>query len=943
MRIYERFDKTSENTEKQRAYYIPYESLEKALEGKKENSAYYKLLNGLWNFKYFERDIDVPDTIDSWDTIDVPSCWQTKGYEKPYYTNVNYPYPVDAPFVPDENPCGVYERTFFLDDKWIKRKTYIVFEGVSSCLFLYVNGKYVGFSQGSHNQAEFNITQYCINGENTITVKVLKWCVGSYLEDQDFFRYSGIFRDVYLLSREENHIKDVYIKADTKSITVSQKNYEIYDGNVKVENLDNPVLWNAENPHLYTVVVKGDTEYIPFYVGMRDVKISDKGELLINGTPVILKGVNHHDTHPVNGWTMTNDELIIDLILMKELNINTVRCSHYPPTPEFLNMCDRLGFYVIDEADLETHGYVSRMRGYREYDVDDPIWPCQNPDFKDMFLERMVKMVERDKNHPCIIMWSTGNESGYGVNQDYMIDYARKRDDTRLIHCEDATRKGDNHNVDVLSGMYIELDKIKEYGEKGLSRPYFLCEYSHAMGNGPGDVGDYMDLFTKYPNLIGGCIWEWADHTVIENGISKYGGDFGELTDDGNFCCDGLVFADRSFKAGSLNAKYSYQYFNSCLSGNKIKIENRYDFTNLNEFTIEIELNVDGVSVQKVNKNICLEPHCSTEIDIPFNIPKECKYGAYININLISSENKLVAKKQHKLETQLKSFKPSSLAVNISDDKYNYYISSKNHQYTFSKLYGCIESIIKNGKEQLAEKAKLTVWRAPTDNDRKVKSEWGLVNRDNLAGENMNRLFSKVYSCELNGNKITVTGSLAGVARLPFFRYTAEYEFFESGEVKISLNGKMRESLNTFLPRLGFEFKISSQNKEFTYYGMGKEENYCDMNRHTRIGLYHSSAENEYVNYIVPQEHGNHTKAKFLEMDNSLKFFTDGEFEFNVSDYSAEALTDAMHTDELTKNGYTNIRIDYKVSGIGSNSCGPRISEKYQLKDDVTNFEFYII
>ena len=944
MRIYERFDKTSENREPQRAYYIPYDSLEKALDGKKEKSAYYRLLNGKWNFKYFERDIDVPEKISEWDTIDVPSCWQTRGYDKPCYTNLNYPHPVDAPYVPDDNPCGVYERTFTLNEKWINRKTYIVFEGVSSCLLLYVNNNYVGFSQGSHNQSEFDITKYVSAGENTITAKVLKWCVGSYLEDQDFFRYSGIFRDVYLLSREENHIKDVFIKADTKSISVNAENYEIYDGKTKVENLDNPILWNAEKPHLYTVIVKGETEYIPFSIGMREIKISEKGELLVNGTSVILRGVNHHDTHPLNGWRMTEEELLKDLKLMKELNINTVRMSHYPPTPEFLNMCDRLGFYVIDEADLETHGYYIRIGGGCGYDVDNHIWPCQNPNFKEMFLERVIKMVERDKNHPSIIMWSTCNESGYGVNQDYMIDWVRCRDNSRFIHCEDATRKGDNHNVDVLSGMYIALDKVKEYGEnKNNTKPYFLCEYSHSMGNGPGDVGDYMELFAKYPNLIGGCIWEWADHTFIENGVCKYGGDFNELSDDGNFCCDGLVFSDRSFKAGSLDAKYSYQYFNSEIKDGKIIIENRYDFTNLNEFDVKLELNVDGKTVAELTKNLSVIPHESIEIDMPFDIPKECEYGTFLNITLIEKNGRIAAKKQHQLVSFVKKIATSKPIDKIKENNGKFYVDTANRNYIFNKHYGCLESIRIDGKEKLAENVQLTLWRAPTDNDRKVKSEWGLINKNNWSGENMNRLFSKVYSCELEDNIISVSGALSGVGRMPIIKYTARYEFFKDGEVKIILNANLREDLRTYLPRLGFEFKlVSSGDNKFTYYGMGEEENYCDMHHHARVGMYESSATNEYVPYVMPQEHGNHTRTKLLKMGSGITFQTDNEFEFAVSEYSKEALTEATHTDELYKNGYANVRIDYKVSGIGSGSCGPQISDKYRLKDKTIEFEFYI-
>lgn len=947
MRIYENYKMTSENREPQRSYYIPYDSLEKALAGNKNESEYYRLLNGSWKFAYFERDIDVPEKISSWDTVPVPSCWQTLGYDKPGYTNVNYPHPVDAPYVPDDNPCGVYERTFDIQNSWNGRKTYIVFEGVSSCMFLYINGVYVGFTQGSRLQAEFDISDYVHEGSNTVTAKVLKWCVGSYLEDQDCFRYSGIFRDVYLLSREQNHIKDVYIKSDTKTITVDAPDYEIYDGNKKIDNLDNPVLWNAENPHLYTVIVKGKTEYIPFYVGMREVKITPEGVFTINGVPVILKGVNHHDTHPIKGFCETDDELLKELMLMKELNINAIRTSHYPPTPEFLNMCDKLGFYVIDETDLEAHGYIQRYGSQKYYyDVEeDKIWPCQNPDFKDMFLERMQRMVERDKNHACVVMWSTGNESGYGVNQDAMIDWARSRDSSRLFHCEDASRKDDNRNVDVVSQMYYSIGQITEYAQNEENKkPFFLCEYAHAMGNGPGDIHDYVEAFKKYAKLMGGCIWEWTDHTLIVDGIPKYGGDFGEITSDGNFCCDGLVFHDRTLKAGSLSAKYAYQYFDAELIGNKIKITNWYDFTNLDKYKILMTLCKDGETVCEKQMTLNINPHESMEIDIPFDIPEKCRLGTYINVSLAENSGREAGMVQLKAENRVEktelSVKKSS---GITEDELRIYVSGKNYSYIFNKHYGAFESIVKNNKELLAGLTKLTVWRAPTDNDRNIKKKWGYIDNDNWSGENMNKLFSKVYSCTLENNKITVKGSLAGVSRLPLLHHTTVYEFFDGGEIKVTLHADVRSKLEIYLPRLGFEITSAVPNDGFTYFGMGDKECYCDMNCHAKVGLYKSNARSEYVKYIVPQEHGNHIKTKILKMDSGLSFASDGEFEFSVSEYTSEELTNAAHINELKPNGFTNIRIDYKNSGIGSNSCGPALEKKYRLDEKSVDFSFYMM
>ncbi|MBR1969791.1 MAG: DUF4981 domain-containing protein [Clostridia bacterium] len=943
MRIYERFDKISENREKQRAYYIPYESLEKALEGNKHNSAYYKLLNGNWKFAYFKRDIDVPEKITAWDIVEVPSCWQSTGYEKWWYTNLNYPHAVDAPYVPDDNPCGVYERQFIIDEKWNRRKTYVVFEGVSSCLFLYINGKYVGTSQGSHLQSEFDITSYLYKGENTITVKVLKWCVGSYLEDQDFFRCNGIFRDVYLLSREENHIKDVFIKADTKTIEVNAEYYEIYDGTKKVENLDNPILWNAENPHLYTVIVKGKTEYIPFKVGMRDVSVSENGELLINGVPVILKGVDHHDTHPLKGWTMSDEDILKDLTLMKQLNINAIRTSHYPPTAEFLNYCDEFGFYVIDETDVETHGYVLRKCEGTDYDSENPIWPCTNPDFKDMFVERMMRMVERDKNHPSVIFWSTGNESGYGPNHDAMVEWARERDNSRLYHCEDACRKRRNENFDVYSRMYQPIPDMEEYGKNpDNKKPYFLCEFSHSMGNGPGDVYDYVELFKKYKNLCGGCIWEWADHNYFENGALRYGGDNGEPTHDGNFCCDGLVFSDRTFKAGSYEAKYAYQYFDTEIVENKLKITNWYDFTNLNKYTLAMELQCDGKTISETEIKVSVLPHNSITVDIPFDVPEKCKWGVYLNISLVDSKHFEVGMKQHKLDVETEKIPVTEANIGITEDDYRAYISGNGYHYIFNKHYGTIESIVKNGKEQIKGPVCLSVWRAPTDNDRRVEEKWG--HRDTVNGENMDRISSKVYSCNVKDNQIFVEGSLAGMSRMPLIRYNTEYTFYEDGKINVRLKAKVREDLEIFLPRIGFEFAVNKKNDSFTYFGMGERENYCDMCHHAKVGLYESCAEKEYVPYVMPQEHGNHTKAKFLEMGSGIIFASDGEFEFNVSEYTKEALTMANHTDELIKSNCTNVRIDYKSTGLGSASCGPQdFMPKYCLYDKNIEFEFYIM
>ena len=578
MRIYENPEKTAKNRLPQRAYYIP------------SGISTRTMLNGDWRFHYFARDIDVPEQITEWDTVPVPSCWQLLGYEEPNYTNINYPYPCDAPFVPDDNPVGVYERDFALDALW--GKVYFVLEGVSSCAFVSVNGSFVGFTQGSHLQAEFDITPFVREGENTLRVAVLKWCCGSYLEDQDAFRYNGIFRDCYLLQRPVGHLRDVHVTAEGSTVTVKTdapaavalfapngEKLGEKEGDCVSFTVNDPVLWTAETPALYTAVLTRDGETVSVRTGFRSIAISDTHALLINGVAVKLHGVNHHDTDKFRGWCQNDAALRRDLRLMKELNINCIRTSHYPPTPYFLELCDEMGFYVILETDIETHGFVRRNPNVSYgYDVESPDWPCQRAEWKHEFVERMERAILRDRNHPSIIMWSTGNESGHGVNHIAMIKRARAEKDGRLIHCEDASRKGDNSNVDVISQMYWSIPDIEKFIATA-DKPFFLCEYAHAMGNGPGDVCDYNALFDRHDALIGGCIWEWADHVVTVDGVQKYGGDFAsELTNDGNFCCDGMVFADRSLKAGSLEVKTAYQPMRTAFENGVLSVYNRFDF-----------------------------------------------------------------------------------------------------------------------------------------------------------------------------------------------------------------------------------------------------------------------------------------------------------------------------------------------------------------------------
>ena len=949
MRKYEDLRYLQENRLKQRAYYIP------------ENKGACISLNGDWDFAFYERDDD--ESPAKTGVIDVPSCWQCRGYEAPYYTNVIYPYPVDPPYVPMDNPMGVYHREFTVADP--EKKYYIVFEGVGSSLELYINGEFAGYSQGSHLQAEFDITELVHEGTNEVTAKVRKWCSGSYLEDQDCFRHNGIFRDVYVLSRPHGHIVDIDICTENNRIQVefegsahislldAKKNcLETCDAQGRAEfAVDRPIHWNAEEPYLYELIFEYQGEVIRQSVGFVTYGVNERGAFVVNGVEVKLKGINHHDTHPTNGYSMTNEELLEDLRLMKKLNINCIRTSHYPPSPIMLEYCNRLGFYVMLETDIETHGFACRDAGGNGYDClnGNQEWIGNQKEWLDAFMERMERAYHRDKNHPCIFSWSTGNESGHCDNHYEMIKWLRKTDKRRLIHCEDASRAVDvadeafrapqfYERLDIHSRMYPQISHLEEYA-KDDSRPlpYFLCEYSHAMGNGPGDVADYWEVIRRYPKLIGGCIWEWADHTFVENGVPKYGGDFGELTDDGNFCADGLVTHDRRFKAGTLNAKYVYQYIGFALEGNRVMITNHHDFVNANRYRVEIQVNVDGETIRTQTMIPDLEPKQSTCVEIEW--PKICRLGAYVVCRAIDSDGETAALWECELPTEKviagKKIQPAA----VREFSNRYVVTGDDFEYEISKHTALPVHIVKNGVEQLAAPVRMSVWRAPIDNERHMKNKWG--HPGSKEGENLDRIFNHVYSNTLTETGITFNGSLGGVGRTPFLHYTLNYRFSADGEMKLEISAKVRENF-IWLPRFGFEFNLIPENRSFRYFGRGPMENYCDMYAHTTTGWFFSDADGEYFPYMMPQEHGNHTGCKELHIDNGLSFIAEDVFEGQVLPFSAVELTKAIHIDELKSNGAVNVRIDYKGSGLGSNSCGPVLLEKYRLEEKEFTFAFSV-
>ncbi|NLC68517.1 MAG: DUF4981 domain-containing protein, partial [Clostridiaceae bacterium] len=696
------------NREKPRAYYIPYADARTASSNKRGKSPFYQTLNGSWKFKYYKSVKLVEDgffgkdaDVNTWDDLIVPSCWQVKGYDQCHYTNVNYPFTCDPPHVPGENPAGVYVREFNISSSWENKEKYIVFEGVNSCFYLWVNGVFAGYSQGSRVPAEFNITPYISAGRNRIAVMVLKWCDGSYLEDQDVWRFSGIFRDVYLLARDKQHIRDVFIKQefskDFKKATVKCEinikagaeddigdvkediykaevfkeevredilkeevikeeiekiraelvdnkgmriaglvksaegnrfnDHSIGCANAVIENavvefeIDNPVLWNAENPYLYRLFIHYGEEVLLFYVGLRKIEIKD-GVFMINGRAVKLKGVNRHDSHLELGQTVPLNHMVRDLMIMKRHNINAIRTSHYPNDPRFLDLCDYYGFYVVDEADLECHG-VQRAGDFHMLSKD-PVW-------EEAFVDRVRRMVERDKTHACVVMWSLGNESGYDINHIAMARWTKSRDESRPVHYEGAASiyrgNPDTRFIDVESRMYPHVEFVEQYAlNEENKKPLFLCEYSHAMGNGPGDLKDYWDIIYKYPRLMGGCVWEWCDHAIkslTRDGREyyAYGGDFGDEPNDGNFCMDGLVYPDRRPHTGLLELKkviapVKIEAYD--LERGLIKVTNLYDFKDLSGITLAWKVERNGETIKQGEiYDLAIGPQQSAIIELP--------------------------------------------------------------------------------------------------------------------------------------------------------------------------------------------------------------------------------------------------------------------------------------------------------------------------------------
>lgn len=951
------------NREKPRAYYIPCDSLDNALAGKKESSAFYRLLNGNWDFKYYPSVYEAEEPISEWDTIPVPSAWQMHGYDIPQYINAFYPFPVNPPHIPAQNPAGIYRTDFYLPSAWQGKTVTLNFEGVASCFYLYINQKPVGYSQGTHLPSEFNITKYLVDGKNEVRVKVLKWCDGSYLEDQDFYRLSGIFRDVYLLARPEDHIRDFFVRTDVRGdyktgiISVAELDREaeisVYspEGNLIGQNsrcftIENAKLWNCETPYLYKLVLHYNGEYICQEVGIRKAEVSRKGELLINGTAVKLKGVNRHDANPVLGYVTPRGALIKDLVEMKKHNVNCIRTSHYPNTPEFLNLCSRFGFYLLDECDIECHGFAAA-------DIPWEKSPTQLTSWAGAYHDRMERMVERDKNQACVIIWSLGNESGHGKNMTENALWAKKRDGSRLIHYEQM----ETPEMDIHSRMYSDLPTVEKMGinDEKDPRPFFLCEYSHAMGTGPGDLKDYWKLFYRYPRLIGGCVWEWADHSaqVEVNGqkMYTYGGYFGEYPNDGNFCADGLVAPDRSEKSATRELKAAYQYAGLEYSEKTLKVTNLFDFINLDVYYLVWKAQKDGKTVAQGMIFPDIAPKHSQSYRLDFEMPEACRYGNYLNVECFLKNDTFwadsgfpTAYAQFELPCVIRKDpeKPAAASPDFEETACKIRVAGEEFVYTFDKLNGYFESLNYKKIEFLHQPMDLTVWRPLTDNDRtaSAEGEW--------RGACYHLLQTQVLSAaaeKADGTlKISVSSVLSSPFRAPAITVETVYSVDGNGRITVSTKADVQKDL-PYLPRFGYEMVLPEGFENVEYFGMGEGQNYIDFDAGSKMGYYRSTVDEMFVDTICPQESGNHRNVKLLKIQNPAEqglAITADRFEFKVCHYESSNIESALYKRDLIRKKETYLRVDYKVSGVGSNRCGPPLQEKYRLLDKSIDFSFVL-
>ena len=1003
-RYYENLSVLHENTMPARAYYIPASKRMDNLVEHREESDRMQLLNGTWKFQYFNSIYDIQDSFfeknydtENFDEIQVPSVWQMAGYDTHQYTNIRYPFPFDPPYVPQDIPCGAYVHTFEYSRDEKAPKSFLNFEGVDSCFYVWINGSYIGYSQVSHMTSEFDVTDVLQDGTNTVAVLVMKWCDGSYLEDQDKFRMSGIFRDVYILKRPKQAISDYHIKTRIEDmlakVEIEMKFYSPLNVKISIEDrngavvalgsiaeegtavleIASPELWNTENPYLYKLILETENEVIVDHIALRKIEIKDQ-VIYLNGQKIKFRGVNRHDSDPVTGFTINPEQITTDLTLMKQHNFNAIRSSHYPNAPFFYEMCDKYGFMVIDEADIEAHGPFmiyrkedtdyNRFKRWNEKIADDPVW-------EEAIVDRVKLMVERDKNRFCIVMWSMGNESAYGCNFEKALEWTKNFDPDRITQYESARYRNydetyDYSNLDVYSRMYPALSEIQEYLDKDGSKPFLLVEYCHSMGNGPGDFEDYFQMIQDNDKMCGGFVWEWCDHAIAhgtaENGktIYAYGGDHGEEIHDGNFCMDGLVYPDRTVHTGLLEYKNVYRparVISYDKESGELVLHNYMDFDNLKDYVkISYELTQDGLLIGKGKlAEVSVVPHSEGKTNLQVNVPENGKcylkltYHLKKEMPLLEEDYILgfdeieVSQKDAKCQLAEKWVEKTvtDSELQVSEDDTQIHIKGREFAYTIDRRTALFTEMKFAGREYLNHPMELNIWRAPTDNDMYIKSEWKKAHYD--------KAYTRAYTTEVvqgkHGVKITSHASVVAETVQKILDVTITWKIEAAGKIDADI-AVTKDDEFPDLPRFGVRMFLDKKLSAVRYFGMGPQESYCDKHQAASHGLYQANVDDLHEDYIRPQENGSHYDCEYVELNNSrygIVASAEKAFSFNASYYTQEELEKKTHNYELTESDSVVFCVDYALNGIGSNSCGPVVLEQYRFDDVLFRFQFTLI
>ncbi|OJF92778.1 hypothetical protein AX762_09650 [Alkalibacterium sp. 20] len=992
------------NRQPEHAYFFTYKDSDTALTYDRTRSSGFTLLNGVWKFHYGKHPNDVDEGFfekefsdRSWESLHVPSQWEMKGFGKPHYTNVQYPFPVDPPHIPSDNPTGAYRKEFYLTE--LNERSVIRFEGVDSAFDLWLNGKYIGYSTGSRIAAEFDVSDFLVKGNNTLAVKVYKWSAQSYLEDQDMWWLSGIFRDVYIISKEAAGIKNYFVKtlfgpeykdaelnlsveftkaSIGKELVVQLLDHEqnkVFEESILIEKetvnftkkIEEPHKWSAEEPYLYhlQLMIKNDDdilEVIPQRVGFRQVELKD-GLIQVNGKRILFKGVNRHEFHPEHGRYVTVDVMEQDLKLMKQHNINAIRTSHYPSDPRFYDLCDEYGFYVIDETDLETHGFVL---------INDPDQLSDNKDWQKNYVDRITRMVERDKNHPAVIIWSLGNESGFGQNHLAMAEWARGRDDTRLLHYEGESirildesnyePKQLNQSADFFSTMYTDVERLEKLGKQTqLEQPHVLCEFAHAMGNGPGGFKEYTDLFNKYPRLQGGFVWEWIDHgikSVNEDGqeFYAYGGDFGEHPHDGNFVIDGLIFPDRTPSPALQDYKRAIQPVKAELDGNKLTVTNRYDFVALNHLKGCWVLKQNGKIVKQGDLDVSgVKAHESETIDLPVDLSEITQESQLLvefqteTATRWSDRGHLVAWDQFTIGNEVTYPKTISTDEPIErfEDGDTLVLHNGRFKLVFDTFKGKIKTYMAKGDLLIEDGPENNFWRAMTDNDSIGHDDFGTSpNRDVWKQYGVDHFQERIEDVKVypegSSVAIEVKSTLAPPVLSWGFRSKVTYTVKPNGVIDIDVKGEKFGIGPVTLPKIGLRMNVSKWLEHVTWYGNGPGESYPDIQFATRKDVWDMKSDELETPYIMPQENGNRSDVdwvSFTHSDGTGLIVKGKALNFSLRAYSTEQLDEAKHIYELLKADAFELNVDYKLNGIGSSSCGPGVLDKYKLKNESYQYQ----